>query len=254
MCRRLILWGFLCCACACASEEPTNYTIGSGTTSGTGTPIGGRQSVYPNCTGDLFCYQNERCDLTQGVCVPADDSTSGQSNGSTPRGDGTPPGELGVSMPLDAGTTTHQTGSCTTPNDIALFQAELICAEDCNAAYALAETRCQMTPARIADCLATASDDQNECLGMCTPIAARVSACLARCSDLSNIGFCGLECLRSTFSFSNDCESCFGGLFECGGNFCQSLCLGEEAVQCGACLGNICGRDFASCAGMMLPR
>ena len=252
--KRFMIWSVLCLACATADEEPTNYTMGNGTANGGGAPVAGGQPVYPNCTGDVYCYQNERCDLNQGLCVPAQNSTATEPNGSTPNNGETPPLDQGVSMLVDAGGHAGQTGACRTPSDIAFFQSELLCTEACEDAYELAESRCQMTPSRIADCLATASQEQNECQGLCTPISGSVAICLTRCNDLSNISSCGLECLRSTFSFTGDCEACFGSLFECGGTFCQSLCLSGDTDECSACLSNSCGRDFVGCAGMMLPQ
>lgn len=251
---RLTFLGFICFACASSGDQDINFTQGNGSGSGNAMPTGGQsQPVYPNCTGDVYCYENEQCDLTRGVCVPADSPNGLQSDASI-GGNPIDEADQGFMGSEDMVDPSMGDGACRTPSDVAFFQQELICTETCDETYETAQARCQQTPSRIADCLAEASEERVVCLDMCEGIGSTVTNCLSRCNDLLTVGECGLTCLRLTYGFSDACGGCFVELFECGANFCQSVCVSGESDTCSGCLANSCGRDFESCAAMMLPQ
>lgn len=244
---RMLLFSAVVIGCASGEETTPEFSMGTGTQNGTGTPVGGNaQAVYPNCQNDANCYAGEICDSARGICVAA----TNQMGGSSPNaGDGKDMGVGGPSQ-VDAAAPSGGNG-CSNPGDIAIFQVGVVCVDGCEEGYTNAEAMCQQTPARIADCLAEAARNRDNCLGLCNGVPKRVGACVGQCSDLSTIETCGLDCLRQSFRVSAGCESCLSDVIQCGGNICQSLCLNGAGAECTDCLTNSCGQSFSTCAGIM---
>lgn len=249
--RYPLIVGFtLLIGCASGDDGTADYTIGEGTTSANGGRVqsgGTTEPVYPNCTGDVYCYANEVCDEASGMCVPS--RQNDLPNPDTPERNN----EDESSAMADASVGASSTGGCDNATDIAVFQSALICNDGCDETFEREEAQCQQTPSRIADCLASATDRRNTCLSMCADVGGSITSCMTTCNEPSNANECGVICMRSEFGFSAACEACIGAVFECGANFCRSLCLDAINAECDNCLQTNCAVEFTQCAGIMYP-
>ena len=214
----------------------------------TGTGGQTQTPIYPGCRNTADCFANEVCDPSSALCV--DPSNAGQGASA----------DAGMTMnqPADMNTANPEpnpmpANGCSASSDVQVFQVALVCTDGCTEAFEAENDRCQQTPSRIVDCLASAAQDEVECTANCPDLSRSMNECLSVCLNDADVGNCGRVCFAQTFSLTGTCHDCFAEAFECGGNFCQNVCIADISDDCGACLQSSCGQAFEQCAGLTLP-
>ncbi len=208
----------------------------------------GQTPNYPECVTTANCFANEICDPSTALCIESGSMGQGPSVDS---GVGAPNNmDMSASNP---GTPPTTSNGCASTPDVQIFQTAAVCTDGCEEVYQTENQQCQQTPSRLADCLGAAAQARNECNGNCPDLSRSMTACLSVCLNDGNVGNCGRGCFAQAFNLTATCHECFAGVFECGANFCQALCVDDTSDECGNCLESSCGQAFEQCAGLALP-
>ena len=248
----------LCGACATGDEvRSDDFTQGMPTENQGNAPMtpptsgsGGQEQtpIYPACRTTADCFANEICDANSATCV---DPMQTNQNNQVDAGVGTPSNlDMGSATPPPPSASNN---GCTSTPDIQIFQTAVVCTDGCEADYEAESQRCQQTPSRLADCLASAAQANNECTNNCPDLSRSMTACLGVCLNDANVGTCGRGCFAQPFGLSVTCHDCFASVFECGANFCRAVCIDDSSGECETCLQSSCGPAFEQCAGLALP-
>jgi hypothetical protein len=253
-----IMFASLALACASGADvTPQDFTQGMPTdppgnnTMMPPTPgAGGQEQTlqYPDCRSTSECFADEVCDPSSASCV--DPSNMGQGSSADAGMNTNQPVDMNTNNPVP---NPMPANGCSSTPDIQVFQVALVCNDGCADDFEAENARCQQTPSRLVDCLASAAQARNECDANCPDLSRSMTACLGVCLNDADVGNCARVCFAQSFSLTGTCHDCFAAAFECGGNTCQSVCISDTSDECGSCLQSSCGQAFEQCAGIPLP-
>jgi len=170
---------------------------------------------------------------------------SGGSNGN----DGGSTIEPGCDPPLPV-----DTGACTTPENIAVYEELLYTNDDglisaCNEATSAIGSDCILGSARSVPPIRGCGDE-----------AGVVLACFPNCEDdvIADAAACVTLCVQTATeqiagaSLSDECAACTGATVACGAAFCTNVCINDSnAPACIDCrCANNCIEPFDQCSGL----